>query len=92
MEDIFKDLRACLNTIISLLKDFDLTKDDYKKLDIRANQVKMLSIAKIIGNKVLSDTEKLNSDIDEYLSNHEDNIFKKLLRDAVCLQNDLWEL
>ncbi|NGX63490.1 MAG: hypothetical protein KR126chlam6_00902 [Candidatus Anoxychlamydiales bacterium] len=92
MEDIFKDLSDCLNTIINLLKDFDLTKDDYKKPGIRANQIKMLSIAKIIGNKVLSDMEKLNSDIDEYLSNPEETIFKKLIHDAVNLQNDLWEL
>ena len=90
MEDIFKDLSACLNTTINLLKDFDLTKDDYKKPDIRANQIKMLSLAKIIGNKVLSDTEKLISDINVYLSNPEENIFKTLLHYSVNLQKDLW--
>lgn len=92
MEDIFKDLAASLNTIINLLKDFDSSKNDYIKPDIRANQIQMLSFAKIIGNTVLSDTQKLNSDIDEYLSNPQDEKFKTLIHDATKLQNDLWEL
>lgn len=92
MEDKFKDLSGSLSDLMNLLIDFDKTRNDYKKPDIRANLVKMLSLGKIIGNTTQIHTEKLNSDIDEYLSNPSKQKFSSLIKDAINLQNNLWEL
>ncbi|HEU64191.1 MAG: hypothetical protein KR126chlam4_00391 [Candidatus Anoxychlamydiales bacterium] len=92
MKDKFSELANTLTDLINILEEFEKTKDDYKKPDIRARQVKILSIAKIIGNTTLKHAQKLLDDIDVYLSNPQKEKFSSLIKDAIKLQNDLWEL
>ena len=92
MKDQYKELCLSLDNIISLLIEFKETKNDYKKPDIRAYQVQILSLGKIIGNTVLKHVENLNSDIDEYLAEPLDGKYQNLIDDATLLKNDLWEL
>lgn len=92
MVDKYKELFDNLTIIINLLKEFESSGNDYRKPDIRAYQVKASSIAKIINSKVKDDMQKLNDDIDEYLSNPEKSKYLKLIDNAIILQNDLWEL
>ena len=54
--------------------------------------MKVLSLGKIIGNTTLRHAQKLLDDIDEYLSNPQKEKFTSLIKDAIKLQNDLWEL
>ncbi|NGX51935.1 MAG: hypothetical protein KR126chlam5_00225 [Candidatus Anoxychlamydiales bacterium] len=92
MEDKFSELANTLTDLINILEEFEKTKDDYKKPDIRAYQIKISSLAKIIGNITLRHTQKLLDSIDEYLSNSQKEKFSSLIKDAINLQNDLWEL
>jgi hypothetical protein len=92
MEDKFNELANTLTDLINVLEEFEKTKDDYKKPDIRAYFIKILALAKIIGNTTLEHTQKLSEDIDEYLSNPQKEKFVSLINDAIKLQNDLWEL
>ncbi|NGX43894.1 MAG: hypothetical protein K1060chlam3_00050 [Candidatus Anoxychlamydiales bacterium] len=92
MEDKFSELANTLTDLINILEEFEKTKDDYKKPDIRAYQIKISSLAKIIGNTTLRHTQKLLDSIDEYLSNSQKEKFSSLIKDAINLQNDLWEL
>ncbi|NGX34202.1 MAG: hypothetical protein K1060chlam1_00552 [Candidatus Anoxychlamydiales bacterium] len=92
MEDKFSDLANTLTDLINILREFEKTKDDYKKPDIRAYLVKMLSLAEIIGNTALIHTQKLLDDVDDYLSNPQKEKFSALINDAIKLQNDLWEI
>jgi len=91
MEDNFKKLARALSDLIIILEEFEKTKDDYKKPDIRACLV-MLSYAKIIGNTTLKHTQKLADDIDMYLSDPQKKKLTFLIEDAIKLQDDLWEL
>jgi hypothetical protein len=91
MRDKYKELTENLSIIINLLKDFNLTKDDYKKPDIRAYQVKISSLAKIINNKILEDFKILDDIVDEYLANPIEDNYLKVIDSATKLQNDLWE-
>ena len=92
MSDIYKDLSNSLDTIINLIKEFNETKNDFKKPDIRAYQVQMMNFAKVIGKNVLKHVLNLNDDIDEYLAKPLDGKYQDLMHDAVKLKNDLWEL
>ncbi len=92
MEDKFCELANALSDLINALKEFEKTKDDYKKPNIRAYLVKISSIANIIGNTTLLHTQKLLADVDKYLSNPQKEMFFSLINDAIKLQNDLWEL
>lgn len=92
MEDNFKKLARALSDLIIILEEFEKTKDDYKKPDIRACLVVMLSYAKIIGNTTLKHTQKLADDIDMYLSDPQKKKLTFLIEDAIKLQDDLWEL
>ncbi len=92
MIDKYKELSENLSIIINLIKEFETSKNDYKKPDIRAYQVKISNLGKIIGDKVKEDTQKLNSYIDEYLSNPKKNEYSLLIEEAIRLSNDLWEL
>ena len=68
MEDKFSELANTLRDLINILEEFEKTKNDYKKPDIRAYQIKISSLAKIIENTTLKHTQKLLDAIDEYLS------------------------
>lgn len=92
MIDKYKELSENLSIIINLIKEFETSKNDYKKPDIRAYQIKISNLSKIIGDKVKEETQKLNDFIDEYLSNPKKNKFLHLIEEAIKLNNDLWEL
>ncbi|NGX28876.1 MAG: hypothetical protein K940chlam1_01064 [Candidatus Anoxychlamydiales bacterium] len=92
MKDKYKELSLNLDNIINSLKEFKETKNDFKKPDIRAYQVQMLNLGKVIGSPVLKHVTNLNDDIDEYLSEPLDKKYLNLIGDATRLKNDLWEL
>jgi hypothetical protein len=92
MIDKFKEISSTLNIIINLLKEFDHSKDDFKKPLIRSYQQQLLSLGKIIDDSLLEKTTKLSNDIDLYLSNPKKKEYLKLIDDAVNLNNSLWEL
>ena len=92
MKNKYKELAENIGVIVSLVKDFELTKNDYKKPDIRAYQVKISNLANIIGGLVKEDTEKLNYYIDAYLSVSNKEKLASLIDKAINLTNDLWEL
>jgi len=92
MKDKYKELSETLSTIMNLIDEFDDSKNDYKKPDIRANQVKLMNLGKIIGNTTLKHITQLNSDIDLYLSDPIKENFSKVSTNAIVLKNDLWEL
>ncbi|MBN2480090.1 MAG: hypothetical protein JXA94_07675 [Parachlamydiales bacterium] len=92
MEDIYQKLEDCLEKIVSFLKEFEDKKDDFIKPNIRAFQVELIHLSKIISKKIFQHANKLSNDIDVYLSNPKKGIFLSLINDAINLQNDLWEL
>jgi len=92
MDDKYSELADTLTDLINILVEFKKTKNDYKKPDIRAYQMKISSLAKIIGNTTLKHTQKLLADVDEYLSNPLKEKYNSIIKDAIKLQNDLWEL
>lgn len=92
MQDKYKELSESLTIMINLLKEFELSKDDYKKPDIRAYQIKISNLGKVINDKVKKETEKFNNLIDEYLADPKLNKYSILIDEAIRLTNDLWEL
>jgi hypothetical protein len=92
MIDKYKELNESLTAIINLIKEFEISRNDYKKPDIRAYQTKISNLGKIIGNKVKEETQKLNDYIDDYLSDPQKNKYLYLIEEAIKLNNDLWEL
>lgn len=92
MTDKYKELAENIGIIINLIEEFEITKNDYKKPDIRAYQVKISSLGKIIGDKVKEDTETLNNFIDAYLSDPHGRKVSIIIEKGINLINDLWEL
>ena len=92
MTDKYKEASTSLDFLVSLLQEFEITKNDYKKPDIRAYQNKLTTLGKIINSQVLKHIEKLNDDIDIYLANPKKDKYQKIIQDAIKLKDDLWEL
>jgi len=92
MKDKYKELSDNLSIIINLIEEFEISKNDYKKPDIRAYQIKISNLSKIIGNKIKEDTQKLNDNIDKYLSNPQKDKYSFIIENAINLNNDLLEL
>jgi hypothetical protein len=92
MEDICKELSNVLENLVQVLDEFKTTFNDYKKPDIRAYQSKLLTLAKLIDKNTQIKAEKLNQDIDLYLSKPIDEKINFIIKDALYLQKDLFEL
>jgi len=52
----------------------------------------MVHLSKVIGGNIQKLSQKLSDDIDIYLSIHDKDKFLKLIKDAIEIQNNLWEL
>lgn len=92
MIDKYKELSENLSVLVNIIIEFDSSKDDYKKPDIRAYQIKLSNLAKIIDGQVKEDTLKFINIVDEYLANPQKNNYAFLIEKAIKLNNDLWEL
>ena len=92
MEDLYKSLSDCLSTLIPTIEKFHINKNDFLKKDIRAFQIQLNSLGNSIGNIIKEHAGELNSNIDDYLSDLTECSYHKLIKHAIELKQDLFEL
>ncbi|NGX55975.1 MAG: hypothetical protein K1060chlam5_00209 [Candidatus Anoxychlamydiales bacterium] len=92
MNDEYKELIDTLNNFIEKLEEFNKTKNDYLKLDIRAIGNKIDHLSKILSDNIAMDSNIMFEKLDLYLSTTLDEDYKKLLLQLTKIRKKLFEL
>jgi hypothetical protein len=92
MQNYYKNLENSLDDFILKIKEFEKTKNDFLKKDIRAIFNKIEHLSKILLDTLKIDANDISDALDLYLAENSEINYKNLMHTCLKLKENIIEI